>query len=42
MGGSHPLAKIDGWHATRAIRSYEGPAHWCGDDCGSLSVADEI
>ena len=24
-GGSHPLAKIDGWHATRATRSYGGP-----------------
>ena len=25
-GGSHPFAEIDGWHATRATRSYEGPA----------------
>ena len=24
-GGSHPLAEIDGWHATCATRSYEGP-----------------
>ena len=24
-GGCHPLLKIDGWHATRATRSYEGP-----------------
>ena len=27
MGDSHPLAEIDGWHATRATRSYEGPAY---------------
>ena len=26
-GGSHLLAEIDGWHATRATRSYEGPEH---------------
>ena len=25
-GGCHPLLKIDGWHATRATRSNEGPA----------------
>ena len=24
-GGCHPLLKIDGWHATRATRSNEGP-----------------
>ena len=25
MGGSHPMAEIDGWYATRATRSYGGP-----------------
>ena len=25
MSGSHPWAKIDEWHATRATRSYGGP-----------------
>ena len=27
MGGCHPLPEIDGWPATRAIRSNKGPAH---------------
>ena len=26
--GSHPLAEIDGWHATRATRSYKGPGQY--------------
>ena len=26
-GGNHPLSEIEGWHATRATRSYEGPAY---------------
>ena len=29
-GGSHLLAEIDGWHATRATRSYEGPVYLQG------------
>ena len=30
MGDYHLLAKIDGWHATRATRSYEGPVYLQG------------